>query len=239
MYFKKNLVAFCLILFIISCENDTTITFLDSNIIVENNSIVEINIPIASGNTNASSLINETLENTIVSALQIGNTEGPSPKSIEESITTFNEEYNHFITDFPDSSQHWEAQIDGEVIYQSTEIISMALTSYINTGGAHGNLSISVKNFDALTGNLISNKNLFKDLNGFKKVALPYFKEIAKEKEIGLEADSFKLPQNIGYTDEGIILLYNAYEIAPFSTGIIEFTIPYSKANSVLIFEGS
>lgn len=239
MCFKKLLLTFCLIFFIYSCENDSTIVFLDTNISVKNNSIVEVNIPIANGNAETSSLINTTIENTIISSLQIGGTKDLLPKSIEESISTFNSEYKEFITDFPDSLLHWEAQIDGEVVYQSPRIISIAITSYINTGGAHGNLNISFKNFNAVTGTLIPNKNLIKNIDEFKKLALPRFKEAIKEKDYAFESKSFELPVNMAYGDAGIILLYNTYEIAPYSTGIIEFTIPYNEVNPLLIFEGS
>ena len=37
------------------------------------------------------------------------------------------------------------------------------------------------------------------------------------------------LPENIGFSDEGVILLYNVYEIAPYSEGITEFTIPFEE----------
>ena len=239
MFLKKSLIAFCMILFIFSCEDDVTIVFLDSNITAKNNTIVEVNIPVANGSTEASSVINTAIKNTVISVLQIGDTEHSSPKSIEESIASFNNEYKRFISDFPDSSQHWEAQIDGEVMYQSPEIISVAITSYINTGGAHGNLIISLKNFNAETGNLISNNNLFKNINEFKKMALPYFNEAIKEKDGIFESTNFELPANMAYNDEGITCLYNTYEIAPYSAGIIEFTIPYNAINSFLVFEGS
>lgn len=239
MCFKKNISALCLIFFIFSCEDDSSIIFLDSTFTTKNNTIVEVNTPIANGNTEISSLINTTLKNTIITTLQIGDAEHASHKSIEESISGFNNEYKDFINDFPDSAQQWEAQIDGEVLYQSPNIISIAITSYINTGGAHGNLNIIFNNFDAATGNRIQNNQLLKDKDTFKKMALPYFKKATENKEAIFESDSFELPKNITYSDEGIILLYNTYEIAPYSTGIIEFTIPYNKANPFLVFEGS
>ena len=44
----------------------------------------------------------------------------------------------------------------------------------------------------------------------------------------------FQLPETLGYSDEGLIVLYNPYEIASYSQGIIEFTIPYSEISSFL-----
>ena len=50
------------------------------------------------------------------------------------------------------------------------------------------------------------------------------------------ESDTFNLPENITYNEEGIVLLYNAYEIAPYATGILEFEIPYSEIENYLAF---
>lgn len=44
----------------------------------------------------------------------------------------------------------------------------------------------------------------------------------------------FQLPESIGFSDEGVIILYNPYEIASYSQGIIEFTIPYEEIESNL-----
>ena len=46
----------------------------------------------------------------------------------------------------------------------------------------------------------------------------------------------FQLPESIGFSDEGVIVLYNTYELASYSQGITEFTIPYEEANSFLKF---
>ena len=239
MCLKKILVPLCFAFLIFSCKNDTNIVFLDSNITTKNNAIVEVNIPVSSGISEASVSINTAIKNTIISVLQISDTENLPHTSIEKSITAFNNEYMSFISDFPDSPQNWEAQIDGEILYQSPEIISIAITSYINTGGAHGNLNISLKNFNATTGNLISNDNLFKNTNAFKKMALPYFKNAIKEKEGVFEFNNFELSANMAYSNEGLLCLYNTFEIASFSSGIIEFTIPYNEINPLLIFKGS
>ena len=143
------------------------------------------------------------------------------------------------MMDFPDSAQIWEAQIDGEVIYQSEEIISISITSYINTGGAHGNLHITFLNFDALNGKRIPNGNLFHNIDAFKDIAKRYFYETLEDKSVLFEPDNFTLPVNFGYSLDGLVLLYNVYEIAPYSTGVIDFTIPFDELTDLLVFNGS
>ena len=38
---------------------------------------------------------------------------------------------------------------------------------------------------------------------------------------------SFQLPQNIGFSEDGLILLYNTYEVASYAQGYTEFIIPF------------
>lgn len=219
----------------LGCKEESQISFSEVNISSKNNEIVEINIPRAAGNEIISNEINSKISDHINKSLQL-NDSNSSIKSIKESIASFNNEYEAFKEDFPESAQIWEAQIDGEVLYESAELICVSITTYINTGGAHGLLNISFLNFDSHTGDLIPNINLFKNLNDFKAVAKPYFENTISNENIAIDTKIFKLPENITYSDEGILFLYNTYEIASYADGIIEFTIPYSEVESFLVF---
>jgi hypothetical protein len=226
-------------MFFFNCEEPTKTTFSDISISTENNNIVEINIPKANGNSNATDYINTSIEETVINALHIGAPNDIQYRTIEESIASFNKEYEDFKTDFPESFQIWEAQIDGEVIFQSPEIISISITSYLNTGGAHGILNIFFLNFESITGKQIMNTELFTNIGAFKQIAQIHFNEAIKEKDMLFESDKFELPENISYTEDGLVLLYNTYEIAPYSTGIIEFSIPFDEIESYLVFNSA
>jgi len=239
MYNTKFILTLLCFLFLFSCQKETKLVFKESSFTTEKNTLVEIIIPVAEGNNNIGSVINSDLKKEIVKSLQIVDNETTDLKSIEESIAAFNNEYSNFKKDFPEDFQPWEAQIDGEIMYQSQEIISMSLTSYINTGGAQGNLNISFLNYDAKTGNRIKNIDLFSDIENFKNVAKSYFENAIEDKSNAFNANSFELPENIGYTEEGLILLFNAYETAPYASEIIEFVIPFEKISSLLIFDST
>lgn len=234
-HYKYLIVISCFIVFF-NCEEKQKTMFSDINITTENNTLVEVNIPKASGNETISDQVNTVIQNTVISALHIGNPDEISSTSIEESIINFNREFKVFQFAFPEVPQLWEAQIDGEIMYQSSEIISIAITSYTNTGGAHGILNISFLNFNNETGQVLKNDQLFNEIEGFKKIAKPYFEEATKNKNLLLDGNAFELPANIGYSEEGIVLLYNTYEVAPYATGIIEFAIPYEEAEPFLVF---
>ncbi|MFD1616469.1 DUF3298 and DUF4163 domain-containing protein [Gelatiniphilus marinus] len=233
---KRYLLIACFFWMLFSCENDVLITFSETNITSENNRIVDVNIPLASQNTSAAKSINSAIEGYVIKTLQIREPNVANLESVKGSIDSFNNEYTDFIAQFPESAHSWEAQIDGEVIFKTPDIICVSLTSYTNTGGAHGVLNISFLNFEAATGKLIDTPKLFIDIEGFKAIAKKHFEASVKDKDLLFSSDNFQLPKNIGYSDDGIILLYNTYEIAPHSAGIIEFSIPFEDAKSYLVF---
>ncbi|WP_445195955.1 PdaC/SigV domain-containing protein [Tamlana sedimenti] len=228
---------FFLFMLFVACNDETKTSFSEINIPLENNNIVEINIPEAKGNKTITNHINSEISRTVSTSLHIGDPDEVVLKPIEESVEAFNTEYDSFKHDFPETNLIWEAQIDGEVIYQSPEIISIAITSYVNTGGAHGLLNITFLNFESTTGQKIQNDKLMNNLEGFKALAKTYFdKSISEKESIVFESDTFQLPANIAYSESGVVLLYNTYEIAPYSTGIIEFAIPFEEAEPFLVF---
>lgn len=233
--FRLLILSFSLLLF--NCNKEVNISFEDIYISSENS--IEINIPKAKGNQIIAEAINSEIETTVARELCIGSADSESPKTIKESINLFNEEFNVFKTDFPESEQIWEAQIDGEVLFQSPEIISISITSYVNTGGAHGILNITFLNFESATGKQISNNNLFTDNKNLEEIVKKHLNEAIRKKDVIFEPTDFELPTNIGYTEDGVIFLYNTFQIAPYSTGIIEFTIPFEEIKPYLVFNGT
>jgi hypothetical protein len=233
----KPFLLFFLFFLIFSCQDEAPkISFVEINHSLAGTNVVEINIPKALGSSEISEKINAALETKVISCLSTNDNNNVNTKTLKESINSFNKEFENFKNNFPNSQQLWEAQIDGEVLYQSDDIISASITSYINTGGAHGNLNITLLNFNPKTGNPIPNDKLFDDLEIFKKIVKPYFLQSIQHKDIrGVE--TFTIPKNIGFKEDGIILLYNTYEIAPYSEGIIEFTVPFEKIKSCLVFD--
>ena len=236
---KKQLIFFCFVIILNSCKKDIELSFSNIDITTENNKLVEINIPFANGDETVSSKINSEIEHVLISSLEIGEPENPKSETIKESINKFNKAYNEFNSQFPETTGPWEAQIEGEVLMSSPDITSISITSYTNTGGAHGIAYINFLNFNSLTGEPIKNEALFKDSNTFKTIAKPYFDEAVTNKNALFEPEKFELPANIGFTKEGVILLYNSYEIAPYATGIIDFTIPIDKVANVLVFNST
>jgi hypothetical protein len=231
---KKFALLIFVSLTIFSCNQEVDLTFSEISFIKNENAIIDINIPNARGDNDVSRSINATIEDFIVNTINFSE-DSLINVSLNEIATKFDSIYIAFKDDFEENSLVWEALIDGEVTYQSQKITCIAINSYLNTGGAHGNMNISFLNFDSQTGQLLNIDDYIKNRLDFIKLAKKYFNIELQESSNKTNFDdyffeeNFHLPENIGFSDDGVILLYNIYEIAPYSEGITEFTIPFEE----------
>ena len=218
-----------MLLSVFSCVEEDKLSFIETNEIFKNNAIVEINIPKAEGNSDLANTINYKIENHIANMLNFSEDDTDSI-TLNDAVNKFDAEYKAFKNDFEESALVWEALFDGEVTYQSAEIISIAINGYLNTGGAHGNMNVTFLNFNPKTGHVLTFDDVFTNKEDLTKAIKPFFDKETKPSNISyFFGKEFHLPENIGFSDEGVILLYNVYEIAPYSKGITEFTIPFEE----------
>ncbi|WP_185956530.1 DUF3298 and DUF4163 domain-containing protein [Changchengzhania lutea] len=236
---KKYGLILCVYIVLFSCEQPTKLLFAEVDFTSNNDDLVTVNIPVATEGSVISEYINSEIHSQVISVLSFDDSDDENAETIEESIANFNNAFVNFQNDFPERAQEWEAQIDGDVMFQSEEIISIALSNYINTGGAHGILTIVILNFDAKTGSILTSGNLINNPSKLKAIAEPYFREALQDQNMTFNSKDFKLPRNIGYSDDGLVFVYNINETDPYSDGIIEFVIPYNKINSLLVFDSA
>lgn len=184
--------------------------------------------------------INSSVEEEIIALLTFSDT--LEVTSVQEAITSFTNGYTELKTVYPKEVIDWEARIEAMVSFENTKIISIQMDSYLFTGGAHGYASTQFLNFDKEKGIEIDTEAFFKDLLEFRNYAESKFRaqeKIPEDAPINstgfmFEQDSFYLPENIGLTSKGILLLYNQYEVASYADGQIELLIPYSEAKNFL-----
>ncbi|MCB0382309.1 MAG: DUF3298 and DUF4163 domain-containing protein [Psychroserpens sp.] len=235
---KKHILLILVFGFLCSCDEDVKIEFSEEIIETLNNADISINFPKAEGKDDVSKLINNTIENYIVNQINFSE-DTLTHLSIKDAMQRFDNEFNSFKNDFPESPQKWEAFIDGEVTYSSPEVISIAINSYLDTGGAHGNSNVKFFNFNPQTGKLYSKTQIISNIDKLSNVIKNHLNQHMKSNSDEPMEDyffgkDFQLPETLGYSDEGLIVLYNPYEIASYAQGIIQFTIPYEDVDSFL-----
>ncbi len=234
---KKTTLFLIFFITFFSCENEEKpLIFSETNFASEEATIIDINIPKFDENSKVSKLINEGIEHFVARSI---NDYGDDfkIKSIEEALNTFSKENKAFNEEFPDVLQPWEVLVDGEVIYQSSEIVSIAINTYTNTGGAHGNNNIYFLNFNTLNGLVFKIEDLVVNNDSFHSLVKRHFRRVIKDVdnyEGFLFGDEFYLPATIGFNDDGVIILYQAFASAKSLNEIVEFTIPYEELNDHL-----
>lgn len=222
----------------LACSKEAKLYFETQSIAQSTEAHFDLNYPKAMGTKGVADKINQHLEQAIVNLMNMSDTPG-SKLTITDAIAQFDDEFKTFKQDFEDSSQQWEVLIDGQVEHTTPDLICVSLQSYVDTGGAHGNGGIMYLNFNPENGALFQDKDLISDMPEFMKIAEKAFhSQTQSEAEDTMEdfffGEDFQLPANIGFGPDGLVLLYNNYEIASYAQGITKIIIPYGQVKQIL-----
>lgn len=183
---------------------------------------VDVRIPVITGcdNSGVEDELNEGWRAKLVGLID------DVTSQAEELFEEYGEEMGHW---FP-----FQAVSDFRVAYLDEGLVSIPILTYSFTGGAHGMTFLESTNIDLITGKLLNLQDLF--LPGYDYMEViramvvrqmeadpsPYFAESLTEVTIA--------PDHSYYlTDQGIVICFGLYEIAPYSSGIQEFLIPFTE----------
>lgn len=160
-----------------------------------------------------------------------------SGNRIKDAYEDLKDAYLDFRKSFPDAMGCWEIEMNGDSIFTSPKVISYGLAQYSFLGGAHPNTFTTFYLFDAHSGKELNPIRFFSDSTAFLNIVESRFRRVEKlsaadnleEKGYFLQNGKFFLPANYIFSDKGVLIHYNPYEIAPYVKGPISFTIPYKE----------
>jgi hypothetical protein len=252
--YRYLLGLFLACLFIISCKEENKqskkirpLSFSKERIIKKSGancdtaeydcSIISLEVLKANGAASVSKQINAALEEHVIK--MIASQEDTLIGSLEELSENFLKDHQEAAESFSEEPP-WEAYVNEAIYLKNDYLISIGITTEIFSGGAHGYKSLSFINIDPRTGNIYNTEDLF----------TPEFQELVEEKfrlqqnipedvninDTGFwfKNDKFHLPENVGFSEEKVILIYNSYEIAPYAAGEIYLEIPMEEARPFL-----
>jgi hypothetical protein len=191
--------------------------------------------------TSLAATVNQAIQDQLVSQLTM---EGQEVESLEQAAQVY---LNNSQTAYPEDSimsETHQLQWVVTVAYQSNEIVSLRSDFYEFAGGAHGFEGLLFKNFNVVTGKEMTALNMFKDLDGFSAFAKAEFHTQQQVllvdspiwETLEFENDAFILPENMGFTEEGLQLYYQAYEITAFQNEPFDFYISWQDVKPFLNF---
>ena len=138
---------------------------------------------------------------------------------------------------------NWEKKIMLTPIFFNKRYISLNISKYAYTGGAHGMLQNTIFNVDKKSGEILTLEDLVP--NGSEKrlseiITAHVTRSLGLDESTSLRKAGFfnkTLPpaSNFAVTPYGLLFVYNPYEIAPYSMGIITVFIPEKELEDILI----
>ncbi|MEK6153064.1 DUF3298 domain-containing protein [Flavobacteriaceae bacterium 3-367] len=240
---KTPVTYLLLAVMLISCTDNGKLTFEAANFnagTCTDCPQVSVSIPMALAEDRIATTINTTLKEEVISLLTFD--DDVKAVDIEGAIGSFKNGFLELKKKYPTETIGWEANIEGSIAYENVRILTVELGSYIFTGGAHGYSATRFLNFDKKKGVELEDWELFRNQKDFKRFAETKFRiqeDIPQDAPINstgfmFERNEFYLPENIGFTQEGLQLLYNQYEVASYADGPIVLILPYAEVKSYL-----
>ena len=133
----------------------------------------------------------------------------------------------------------YEVYINNEVTYDRNNIISIVMTKYEFTGGAHGMTYLDAYNYNLLTGDRLTLKDMFKPGVDYEEIVNNFIKEEINNKpenyfkgDEGFKGISENQPFYID--EDGIVIYFGLYEIDPYYIGIPKFKLKFDEFNKYL-----
>lgn len=124
-----------------------------------------------------------------------------------------------------------------EIVNQSQTEFSFKLRNYEFTGGAHGNTTVKSFNLDLTNMKSYKFEDKFKGLD-INKLA-EYCTNYCNDKDIPIFDNKIKATPELlsiwNFTKEGLLLTFQQYSIAPYSSGVIEIHIPKKELDKLII----
>lgn len=143
----------------------------------------------------------------------------------------------------PSGTWQNEIIVQGVAMFVDDNILSYSYERYAYMGGAHGNSSRLLYNFDLNTSRILNESELFVD--NYKESLTQLIKQqivddnaeiesIADLNEFHFFEEEIKPNDNFYINPDGLVYIYNQYDIAPYSTGQIEVALSFERLKPIL-----
>jgi len=143
-----------------------------------------------------------------------------------------------FLRESPDRHSMY---LQAKVREQHDGLVIIEVSSYLDTGSAHGDPGRGFINYSRLLHKELTLTDML--LPGKEDAFWKTAKVTHNSWLIGSQMDRdpefvknwpFQKTPNVALTSAGVVLKYNVTTIAPYALGLIEMTIPYTRLNGVI-----
>jgi hypothetical protein len=201
---------------------------------------VRIEFPVFTDSTK--SKLNEIISTKLKTIAADFVSEEASKGTIEHIAQSFIKDFETFSLDYPTYQFGWHVNMKAEITYESEQAISFRIDSEAFTGGAHPNSTTRYFVIDTHSNRLLKTTDIIADTAKFKGLLEASFRqskgmdENQSYADIGyfIDDDNFLISDNIGLTDDEVVVHFNPYEIAPYSEGATTIEVKKQTLGNLL-----
>ncbi|WP_160151506.1 DUF3298 and DUF4163 domain-containing protein [Microbulbifer sp. ALW1] len=137
------------------------------------------------------------------------------------------------------SSAHWQLSGAVKSLARRGDLLTLEISSYLFTGGAHGMPATQWMNWDLAQNAPVTLADVIKPgkEGDFWKQAEAAHQQWQDEQSVDEEFREnwpFARTDDFRMTDNGLHLLYGVYTLGPYSMGQVELTLPQEKLTEIL-----
>lgn len=155
------------------------------------------------------------------------------------------DDYDQYSGSIEDYRIPWSLERRIEMIFQSSNLISLHFNEFSFTGGAHPMQIDIFQSFEESSGNkivlsdLTYDDHLFQQLTELAEEQFRFTYELLENENLDDAGfyfldGTFNLPENFAFTEFGILFYYNVYEVAPYATRPIAIELPYRDLKNIV-----
>ncbi len=137
---------------------------------------------------------------------------------------------------------NWEKMVSMSVLFNSNYLLTLEYLRYAYSGGSHGMTNISYDVINLRDGSTLGYESVF-NKNAKDTLSSLLTAQLKKDyvlsagvslKKAGFFYDSISPNQNIYVNGNGVGFVYNSFEIAPYSQGIITVFLPFHQIEGII-----
>lgn len=170
---------------------------------------------------------------------------GGASGSFDDLAAAFLAQHLAFTAEFPEAPAEWFIEAAAEPIHSSAKVATLDLSVAAYTGGAHPNSQRRLVSFAVPSGQLLGADDLTPDVAELTAAVEERFRD---QRGLGADDDleaagfwfpggTFELPDNLGVVADGLLVHWNAYEVAPYSMGPTTVLVPASDLADIVTLD--
>lgn len=137
------------------------------------------------------------------------------------------------------SEQGWELSATVKQQRYDDGLLTLSMESYEYTGGAHGQPNVGYFHWDLEKQQWLTLEDLIipGQQDAFWALAQQVHRDWLDEQELDeafRESWPFDKTDDVFFADDGMVLQYNVYHIAPYAMGQPQLTLPYEKLKGIV-----